>query len=386
MTSPPVVAELRLARVRHNLQLLRRQVKPGIPLCVAVKADAYGHGMPPLLPVLRSEGVEALAVASIPEALELRTLGWNRPILCLLPVTGNGGPEALEAASEAVAAEIRCTITSIEEARLLQQAASRQGQIVQVEVQFETGMGRLGFLAKPPGAAAAFVAELAALPNLRWTGVYTHFATADEPDPAFAREQLEAFEQICASLNAAGMQVPCRHAANSTATFRLPETHLDMVRPGLAVYGYWGGPAAERPDLQPTLRVVTRLLAVRRLPAGHAVGYGRAWRAHRDSVIGVLPIGYADGFLRRFAEGATVSLTATRGREQQAAPVVGRVSMDLVTVDLTEVSDPRVGDEVVLIDDHVGARDSVESIAARTGTIPYEITTGLGGRIERRAV
>jgi len=179
-------------------------------------------------------------------------------------------------------------------------------------------------------------------------------------------------------------RLPPIHAANSAAIFRLPASHLDRVRPGLALYGYWAGPMHERPsDLRPAMRVVSRLIAVRRLPAGHGVGYGRTFVTRRPSTIGVVPIGYADGYRRLLGNDAVMTLDAVRDRPRRTVPVVGRISMDQTTVDLTDAGDVRIGDPIVVIDDDPAATNGVENLAGKLNTIPYEVTCLIGPRVPR---
>ena len=381
----PLVAEIRTDAIRRNLDAIRRRVGPDRPICAAVKADAYGHGLRQVLPALEQARVERLAVATLAEALQLRSLGWAGPILCFGPVTtARDERSRSQCAAEAVAADVICTVTALADARPLAQAAARAGRVARVEIQIDSGMGRFGLLTDH---AAQRVADLARLPGLTLAGIYTHFATADEPDLGFTREQLRRFSDLIRNLEALSITVPTRHAANSAAIFRLPESHLDMVRPGLSVYGYWGGPDDERPpDLSPCLRVVSRLDAVRRLPAGHAVGYGRTFVTERESLIGTVPIGYADGYRRLLGNDAVVTLLAKGGRPRCTAPVVGRVSMDQINVDLAGIPEVEVGDPVTIIDDDPDAPNSVETLARRLDSIPYEITTLLGPRIHRVAV
>jgi len=385
MIPDPVVAQIRIDAVRRNLEAIRRRTRPGTPICAAVKAEAYGHGFEQVLPALFEAGVERLAVANLSEALRLRVLGWSKPILSLGPVMSvTGERDRVERALEAVAAGVSSTISSVHEARILAAAAVKMARKADVEIQIDSGMGRLGLLSED---SEELVAEVAGYPHVVVDGIYTHFATADEPDLSFARQQLERFASLVHRLRTSGVPVRAFHAANSAAIFRLPESHLDVVRPGLAVYGYWGGPADERPpDLQPSMRVVSRLASIRRLPAGHPIGYGCTFRTSRESVIATVPIGYADGYRRLFSNDAVVTLAPARGRGPRTVPVVGRVSMDQITVDLTTAGEVQIGDEIIIIDDDPQAPNSIETLARKMDTIPYEITSLLGQRIHRVAV
>jgi alanine racemase len=376
------IAEISAAALRGNLRAIRRRLPAGTPLCAAVKADAYGHGLGPVLEVFGQEHVERVAVANLIEALEVRRHGWPRPVLVLgSPLSAASEARRVDRARAILEADLHCTVTTLDEARLLSQQAQRLSRRARIEAKVDTGMGRAGAVLD---GAVEWIAQAAGLPGVVMEGVYTHFATADEADPSFAHEQLGRFIGLRDALRAAGVRVGRYHAANSAAIFRLPASHLDLVRPGLALYGYWAGPEDERPaDLMPAMRVLAELQAVRRLPAGHSVGYGRAFRTVRSSTLGVVPVGYADGYRRGLGNHAVMVLEPARGRPRTPVPVVGRVSMDQTTVDLTDAGDARVGDRVIVIDDDPAAPNSVESLARTLGTIPYEITCGLGRRIPR---
>lgn len=380
--SEPATAYVSAAAIQNNVEAVRQRIPPGTPICVAVKANAYGHGVEQVLPALARAGVERLAVANLDEATDLRTRGWTRPVLCLGPIFAcKSEHERAENAAEAVAGGIAVTITSPAEAHMLATAAKRQHRLGHVEIQVDTGMGRCGVRCDK---ALDVIAQTALLPDIRTDGVYMHFATADEDDLTFARNQLQAFKQLIAQIAGAKLSVGSFHAANSAAVFRLPESHLDLVRPGLCIYGYWGGPASQRPpELRPAMRLVSRLTEVRHLPAGASVGYGCTWRTTRDSLIGTVSLGYADGYRRLLGNKAVVTLEKAREDPSRHIPVVGRVSMDQINVDLTDAGPVAVGDAIVVIDDIPSACNSVESLAEIVGSIPYEITTLIGSRVRR---
>jgi alanine racemase len=382
VVSFPITVEISAAAIRANVRAIRRRLAVGTPVCAAVKAGAYGHSIEHVLPILTRAGIERVAVANLPEAIQVRKLGWTRPVLCLGSVLASDTEEdRVERARTLVEMGFHCTITTLEEARLLSAEAVRMHRPARVEVKIDTGMGRLGVR---PEAAEELIAAVAALPAVSLDGVYTHFATADDDDLAFAHEQLDRFHALKNAIQKRGIRVGLYHAANSAAVFRLPETHLGMVRPGLAVYGCWGGPEAQRPpDLVPALRVVGRLTVVRGLPAGHPVGYGCTFHTSRPSIIGVVPIGYADGYRRALSNDTVMTLEPVRDQPRRFVPVVGRVSMDQTTVDLTDAGDVREGDPITIIDSDPTAPNSVEGTARKLRTIPYEITCLLGPRAPR---
>ena len=379
-----MTAEIRLDALRGNIAAIRRRVRSGVELCPAVKANAYGHGIEQILPVLVETGVERLGVANLIEGIELRRLGWVRPILCLAPMLADADPgERRERAEQAVLAQVSVTVMSVDEARELSATAVRLAKPAPVEIKVDTGMGRMGL---SPEAAESLAADIATLPGIVIEGVYSHLATADEPNLDFSREQLQRLHVLRDRLKARNVHVRQSHIANSPAVFRMPETHLDRVRPGLSLYGYWDGPPEERPpDIRPILRVTSRLTAVRRLPAGHAVGYGRTFTTTRESVVGLIPIGYGDGYDRRLGNNGVMTLEAVRTRGKIQVPIIGRISMDQTTVDLTGVDDVRVGDPITIIDDDPTAPNCVEAVARKLGTIPYEITCLIGTRVQRLA-
>jgi len=380
-----VVAEVRAEAIRQNLAAIRRRVGGHRPICVPVKANAYGHGLGQILPILAAAGVPQVAVANLDEALAVRSLGWNRPILCfgLLPSEADERT-CRQAAGEAVAADVACTIASREHVGHLAAAARRLHRHAHIEIKIDTGMGRMGLM---PEQAEQLIGEAARLPGVTIDGVYTHFASADDPDPAFTRQQLGRFVGCVERWRAGGLSIGAAHAANSAAVFRLPESHLDKVRPGLAVYGYCDWSAENRPvDLTPAMRVVSCLAAVRQLPPGHTVGYGRTFTTGRPSLIGVVPIGYADGYRRLLSNDAVMTLEPIRGQSRRHVPVIGRVSMDQTTVDLTDAGEVRTGDPVVVIDDDPAAANSVETLARKLDTIPYEVTCLISQRVRRMTV
>lgn len=378
----PATAYISSSAIRRNVEAIRRRIPPAAAVCVAVKADAYGHGIEQVLPALRAAGIERLAVANLAEALDLRRRGWHGPILSFGPLLA--ADHLYEQAAQTVAAAITCTITSADEARVLAKAAHRQQRLAHIEIQVDTGMGRSGVQCHE---AVDTITEIAAVEGIRINGVYMHFATSDEPDLTFARTQLARFRDLIDHIVERRLPVRTFHAANSAAVFRLPDSHLDLVRPGLSIYGYWGGPESERPnDLHPAMRITSRLTEIRRLAAGSSVGYGCTWTAQRDSLIGTVSIGYADGYRRLFGNHAIVTLSKRDGTRPVAVPVVGRVSMDQINVDLTDVQSVEIGNDVIVIDDNPSAPNSVESLARLAGTIPYEITTLIGPRVRRVAV
>ena len=368
-----LTAQISASAVRENLRLLRKRLAPATRLCAVVKADCYGHGLALLLPTISAQA-DALAVAVPEEAIRLRSLGYRGPILAFFSACGYAaGAELAEAQAELIAAGIIQTLVDVDEIAPVARCARRLGTVAEVHVKVDTGMTRSGIA---PASLSDMIQRIGREPLLKLSGIYTHFATADAADKTLARRQLDALRQ---SVGMCGLPAGVAlHAANSAATIDLPESHLDMVRPGIALYGYQPSEQVQqRIPLRPALRLVGRLLQVREVRAGSSCGYGLTYTFDRDGRVGRVPVGYGDGYLRSWSNCATVR---TGGCD---CPVRGRVSMDQIVVDLTECRPARPGDEVEIISSDPAAPHSVENLARLAGTIPYEVTCRLGGRVER---
>ncbi len=370
-----LVARISRSAVASNLRLLRDRLAPGVRLWPVVKADCYGHGVE-LLRETVAAGSDGMVVTTAEEALHLRELGYAGRVVMLFAVgsvcSADSGPDGLEAL---IRRQVDLTVTAAGEARRVAEAARAAAMSAAVHVHVDSGMGRGGVLWT---SAAEVIAAVRSSPELRLAGLSTHFATADEDDKAFTRRQLGRF------LDAAGEtgdETAILHAANSAAVLDLPDGHLRAVRPGIAVYGYppsdLVGPGA---GLRPCLRLVAPLMQVKRLPAGTAVGYGRTRRFDRETVVGLVPVGYADGYFRCLSNRARMRVDGA------LVPVAGRVSMDQVILDLTRAARAKVGDEVEIISPDPSDPHSVENLAKLAGTISYEITSALHGRVRWEAV
>jgi len=363
-----LTASISESAVRHNIAVLRSLIDPKTKLCPVVKDDCFGHGMDVLFPLL-SELTDGLAVAAPLEALALRKKGYEGFILCFLSAYFDD----FEVQDELVRQNITQTVMSKSALASVHAAAQRAGREAPVHLKVDTGMGRLGVMARQAGEMMATVRETE---GIRLTGIYTHFATADEGDRASTLQQLELFKSILP--NDKNVLV---HAANSAATINFPETHFDMVRPGIAVYGcHPSDQMQNKVELKPCMSVKAKLIAIKRLAAGNRSGYGLTHEYKRDSRVGVVPIGYGDGYFRCLSNRAVVRIN---GRE---APVCGRVSMDQMTVDITDIPDVQVGTEAEVISADPTAPNGVENLARLAGTIPYEITCHLGHNMRHELV
>lgn len=379
-----LIAEIDTSAIAHNLDLIRQHCGQQVKICAVLKANAYGHGVNVVAPTLDRAGADMAAVATIGEAIELRQLGWRRPILCFGPVfAAPSAGERAERIEAVVRYDLTTTIVDGYGARDLNAAAARQRRRVRFHVKVDTGMGRMGVA---PSTALDLIQHVVELPNIELEGVYTHLATAHEPDKTFARYQLGRFRELLGQLRAAGIAVPLPHAANTAALLGLPESWFNMVRPGIGLYGHLPGQSVQAPPLlRPVLRLVSHLVLTKRVPAGQSVGYGATFRTQRDSLLGIVPIGYSDGYLQCLSNRAVMGLAGGD------APVVGRISMDQTILDLTDLANrpdraaPRVGDRVVIIDDRPDRPNSVEALARLMNTLPYEVTCLLGNRVARVA-
>jgi alanine racemase len=361
-------ARVDLAALERNCRRLRELLSPGTALCAVVKADGYGHGMLPAAGAARSGGAAWLATATAAEAAELRAAGVDGPVL----VQGALTPADLRLA---LAARADVVVSGEEFTRRVAEEAESRGVVARVHVKLDTGMGRLG--TRDPEEARRALELAAAEPALQPVGAMTHFATADEPGDEHFPRQLERFGAFVQAARGAAPDLLV-HAANSAATFRDPASHFDMVRCGVAIYGLdpFQGDPAER-GLEPVLSLETYVAAVKRFEAGASAGYGRTWTAPRTTLVGVLPIGYGDGWRRGLSNRAEVLIEGRR------RPLVGTVSMDNVTVDLGPDAEVTVGSPAVLIGAQGEERILSEEVARQLGTINYEVTCGLLPRVRR---
>ncbi|MFB3818764.1 MAG: alanine racemase [Candidatus Methylomirabilales bacterium] len=360
-------AEIDLPALAANVETAKRLAGTAAVMAV-VKADAYGHGAVPVARTALGAGATWLGVAIPEEGAALRQAGITAPILVL-------GPLAPAEAALPLAHDLDQCVSDLGQIEALRAAARAAGRTAHVHLKVDTGMGRVGF---QPGEVARAAAVLRAAAGVRVRGLMTHFAEAEAEDPAHTRAQLACFDAAWQACRAAGLPVGLRHAANSAGLLLVPEARLDLVRPGILLYGYHPRGAGGRgPALQPVLRLRTAIRQLKDLPRGAAVSYGRTFVAPRDVRIALLPIGYADGWSRRLSNRGHVLV---RGRR---APVVGRVCMDLTLVDVTDVPGAAVGDEVVLIGRQGGEAITADEVAALQGTISYEVLCGLGPRVPR---
>ena len=369
MSTPErAVARIDLGAIQRNCAHLKALLADGTRLCAVVKADAYGHGDVWCARAALEGGADWLAVATAPEAEELRRHGIRAHILVMGALTREDARIALGAAADVVA-------WREDFVALLAGIARTDDVRARVHVKLDTGMGRLG--TKDVGEARAVVAAVEAADRLELAGAMTHFATADEPGDEHFQDQLDRFTPFAEELRQGRADLVV-HAANSAATYRESAAHFDMVRCGIAVYGLdpFHADPAER-GLEPALALESYVASVKRFEPGESAGYGRRWRAERATWVATLPIGYGDGWRRALTNNADVLV---RGRRH---PLVGTVSMDNITIDLGPDTDVEPGDRAVLIGSDGGERILCEEVARRLDTINYEVTCGLSARVRR---
>jgi alanine racemase len=366
--APPTMADIDIAAFIHNVCAVRARLAAPCELMAVVKADAYGHGAATLAASALQAGATWLAIGRCEEGVQLRLHGIDAPILLLGPIW----PDEVDTL---LAYRLTPVIGSLDDARLVQQHAQQHGQQVQVHVNVDTGMGRLGL---QPKQIPALLAKMETLTHLDWQGLMTHMATADHLDERILQEQWQCFCRVVQTLRDRGV-APCYlHAANSAALYRFPQTHGQIVRPGLALYGAHPFEAPEADVLQPVLSWKARLARIETVAAGCGISYGHTFVTSRRSRIGTLPVGYADGLCRRLSN---VGEVLVRGRR---APFVGQITMDICMIDVTDIPQAQIGDEVVLIGAQGEDRITVEAMASHCGQIPYEVFCAISSRVPRR--
>ncbi len=359
-------AVIRRSALAHNIGWLRQRLPPGTRIMAVVKANAYGHGAALLAPVLQQVGVDAFGVAATAEAKQLRDAGITAPIYLLSPVL----PEEVEAV---LSTQVVCLLQDLDFVRRLSQEACRCGQKQEVHLKVDVGMSRFGV---SPARAAQVAEAVKGAPNVRLTGIATHFPCADS-DADLTRSQWNLFERTAEEVSHRLGRPLIRHAAASAAVLTVPEAAAEMVRCGLLLYGVApSGYRSAELGLRPALSLHTRVTALRRISAGTAVGYGATFVARRETLVATLPVGYGDGYLRALGNRAQVLL---RGRR---VPVIGRVCMDQMMVDATDTG-AEIGDVVTLIGRQGGEEITVNDIAGWLDTTPHEVTTLLSARVHR---
>ena len=368
---PEPTARVSLPALRANIQALRARLPKDVAFAAVVKSDGYGHGAGCVSRAAMAEGSRFLAVSSLAEALALRQEGVAGDILIVAPVFPEEAPEA-------VAGGFALCVGNVEMARLVNAAASAQGRRARLHLNIDTGMGRFGFLPEDPGFGEA-LDRILNMQNIDLEGVATHFAEADVPYSGFTLRQVRVFRLVLREIQARGVHPRWIHAANSGGVVHFPAVAaFSLARIGISMYGACPGPAPDAGwNLEPVMSLTCRVVDLRNVPAGAPVSYGRTFITRRASRLALLPVGYGDGYPRS-ASGRAAAVV--RGRR---APIVGRVTMNLVVVDVTDVEGVRVGDPALLFGQLGADLLRVEDLAHCAGALPHEILCNVGQAVPR---
>lgn len=368
----PAWAEIDLNAFEENFKNIKALVKPGTMVTGVIKADAYGHGAVEIGKVLIEQGVDRFAVATLTEAVQLRKVFAEIPILILgyTPVYG---------ADTLFENDIIQTLYDLDQAREFSRLAEAKGKTLKVHIKIDTGMSRLGFQATEESADA--ILEISRLPGLEVEGMFTHFAVADETDKTFTDGQFKKYTFMVEALKSRGLEIPVKHVSNSAAIMDLPELNMDMVRAGIILYGLYPSDEVlrQRIDLKQVMSLKAEISHVKELEAGRGISYGLKYVTPGPRTIATVPIGYADGFTRMLTGKAEMLVKGKR------VPVVGRICMDQCLIDVTGL-DVKMGDEAVIFGTDGKNTITIDEVAAKLGTINYEITCMISKRIPREYV
>lgn len=361
-------AEIDLDALKYNFNNIRKRVKPNVKIMSVVKADAYGHGVVECAKTLLACGTDAFAVATASEALELRQAGFDTPTLILGAVTSEDFGSLIEKG-------ITLSISDLKSAELLSEAAKKVGKNVKIHIKADTGMSRLGFRADDDKTVTEIL-KISKLPNIEIEGIFSHFACADEEDAAYTEMQFKRFCDLTDALEKKGLKIPIKHIANSAAIIMYPETQLDMVRPGIILYGYYPSDEVDKKkiSLKPVMSVKSRVTLVKETEAGVGVSYGKVYITDKKTKIATVPIGYADGYPRALLGKA--KMEAGGG----IAPVIGRICMDQCMIDVTNVHNIEIGDEVTVFGN---GKITADDMAKWLGSISYEVLCLVAMRVPR---
>lgn len=363
-----VWAEINLKNYAYNFQAVKRLIGPRVKIMAVVKGNAYGHGIVEIAKQAAKLKANYLTVVCLYEARQLREADIKLPILLL---------NYTDVDSISAALDLNLTLNVMDEKvlKVLDKQARRREKLVKIHVKIDTGLHRLGLL---PEAAIRFIPKIENYKSIYLEGIFTHFATADEKNLDFTYQQLNLFNHCLERLKKKKISPPMIHAANSAATLRVPSSHYAMVRPGIIFFGLPPSNEFSLPFFpKPVLTLKTIIVQLRKIGKGETVGYGKTYKATKDTLVAVLPVGYADGFRRAPINWGHVLVKGLK------APLLGRVSMDQVSIDVTGIPDIKVEDEVVLIGKQGGDQISAEDVAERLGTINYEIVSSLAARVSR---
>ncbi len=368
MLNKRVCAYIHTGAIKHNFQEIKKQIPYGTQIMPVIKADAYGHGALTFANILKDDA-DCFAVATVDEAVELRTNGIETPILVL----GHTFRQEME---EAVRYDIILTVTSYDDAVWLSEIAQALDKPATVHIKVDTGMSRIGF--KPTEESRKIIRKIDSLKNITVDGVFTHFATADEADKNFTKIQAERFFEFTKDLSAEYIF----HAGNSAAIMQHKSASFDMMRPGIILYGLHPSDEVDKSvlDLKPVMELISHIAFVKTIQKGDAVSYGRTFVADKEMKIATIPVGYADGYPRLLSNKGRIIING------KYAPIVGRICMDQFMVDVTDIDNVNTGDKVILIGGDGNISVTADEIADLAGTINYEVVCGISKRVPREVV
>ncbi|MDD5010916.1 MAG: alanine racemase [Phycisphaerae bacterium] len=354
-----------------NLTAVRGLLKPETKLCAVIKSNGYGHGIREIVNILRQGSVDFFAVANIYEADFIADIAAQAKILILEPLHTASGSSAVKLCAEK---GFHCPVFDIESLKFVQDCLKNSPDVLNVHIKVETGMGRCGVDAEK---AAELLKKIRSFPNIRLAGVYTHFSTAAEKNLSYAKQQLENFKKFLSSQSLLACKDVIIHAANSAAMLNMPDAHFDMVRCGIALFGWAEYPDMLKIKLTPVMKFEVPIVQLNRYKQGQTVGYGRTFTAWRDTIGAIVPLGYADNYWRLYSNNAFMKVGAS------FAQVIGRVSMDKTIIDVTDIPDAEVGRFVTVIDNDLQSTCSVYRLAEMADTICHEVLTSLPARALR---
>ncbi|MCI8404983.1 MAG: alanine racemase [Clostridia bacterium] len=363
-------AEVDLDAIAHNIKEIRKITDPKSKIMAVVKADAYGHGFLEVTKTLLENGADRLAVAVLQEGKQLRSRGVTVPILIL-------GASAEETAEELINFDITPSVFTYEFAKALSYEAERKEKVTKIHIKIDTGMSRIGFLAGEDNREIVDeILKISRLPYIEIEGIFSHFATSDEYDRSYTLMQYEQFMSVCGALEQKGLHIPIKHICNSAGIMMYPDMHLDMVRPGIILYGMYPSDEVDksRLNLRPAMTLKSTVTHVKEVEAGRGVSYGREYITDKKIKIATVPIGYADGYLRKIARGGKMIVNGVK------VPIIGRICMDQCMIDVTNVHNIDKGDEVIIFSDE-GV--TIDDLAMWLETINYEVSCVIGKRIPR---
>lgn len=363
--------EIDLNNVRSNFRNLKKVLSSDSSLMPVVKADAYGHGALEIAEVLRDEGAKRFAVFLLEEGIELREKGFDEPILIMGYVPEENYKKILQY-------KLTKTIYDFSQAAKLNEAARAQNTEAVVHIKIDTGMGRLGFI--PGEEAVSEIQKISRLSHIHMEGIYSQLAIADNSQSSYSAQQFKLFTDFLELLDHRGITFSLKHIANSAAVINYPEMHLDLARVGISLYGLFPSPEMAKDSslkLFPVMSVKSKLASVKEVPAGAFISYGLTYKTDKKSLVGVVPMGYADGVFRMLSNNSEVLVKGKR------CPMIGSVCMDQFMVDLTALPEVEHGDEVVLIGSQDSERITVHEIAQKCSTISYEVVSRMGRRMPR---